>query len=132
MSRERKDFPPESSSAPCLLGRETRAESIRGGGGGAREEERDGDRTGESGRRGKEENTKEKAGVGGCEGSLTRLARRPALRCYQPRPQTPIHGHFGGSPQFLGPPTPFTGGPLRATQFFKEHGFLLVQDTSHG
>lgn len=97
-----------------------------------REEERDGDRTGESGRRGKEENTKEKAGVGGCEGSLTRLARRPALRYYQPRPQTPIHGHFGGSPQFLGPPTPFTGGPLRATQFFKEHGFLLVQDTSHG
>lgn len=46
--------------------------------------------------------------MGGSEGSLTPLARRPAPRCYQPRPQTPIHGHFGGSPEFLGPPTPFT------------------------
>jgi len=28
---------------------------------------------------------------------VPRLAKRPTLRRYQPRPQTPIHGHYEGS-----------------------------------
>lgn len=91
--------------------RETRAESIRGGGGGgSRVEGEGGEReTGRERQKRKGGKHEGEAGVGGfSEGSLTRLARRPAPRCYQPRPQTPIHGHFGGSPQFLAPPTLFT------------------------
>lgn len=116
---------PLRARAPCL-GRERlvlraleEEEEEEGRGGGR--EERDGDRTGESGRRGKEENTKEKPGWA--------ALRDRWLRWRDARLLDAINlDHKHRFTATLGVPRSFSArqhlsrspGPLRATHFFKQ------------